>query len=189
MTQKELNKLNKQLIKAAEHGDTEKVRELLDAGADINSADQWRDTVLMLAAANGRANTVKLLLDAGADINIQDKFGKTALMRAAARGYADTVKLLLDAGADIDRPNKYGWTALMQAALWGHTSVMELLIRAGADVDIKDSDSRTAFDMLKEDHPEQYDQWIRDTAVKHRQEYLGREDSDNSGRCTPDYDI
>ena len=110
-------------------------------------------------------------------------------MPAAANGRADTVKLLLDAGADIDRPNKYGWTALMQAAMWGHTGVMELLIQAGADVDIRDSDSRTAFDMLKEDHPEQYDQWIRDTAVKHRKANLKREDSTRTYCCTPDYDI
>ena len=144
---------------------------------------------LIYTSARGNTEQVRELLDAGADIDIQDKFGRTALMLSAAYGRADTVKLLLDAGADIDRSNKYGWTALMQAAMWGHTGVMELLIQAGADVDIRDSDSRTAFDMLKEDHPEQYDQWIRDTAVKHRKANLKREDSTRTYCCTPDYDI
>ena len=144
---------------------------------------------LIYTSARGNTEQVRELLDAGADIDIQDKFGRTALMLSAAYGRADTVKLLLDAGADIDRSNKYGWTALMQAAMWGHTGVMELLIQAGADVDIKDSDSRTAFDMLKEDHPQKYDKWISDTAVKIRKKNLKREDSTRTYCCTPDYDI
>ena len=135
MTQNKLNKLNGQLIKAAEHGDTKRVRELLDSGAEINAKDINGENALMKASAAGWAETVKLLLDAGADIDIQDKFGRTALMPAAANGRADTVKLLLDAGADIDRPSKYGWTALMMAAACGHTGVMELLIQAGKDSD------------------------------------------------------
>ena len=144
---------------------------------------------LIYTSARGNTEQVRELLDAGADIDIQDKFGRTALMLSAAYGRADTVKLLLDAGADIDRSNKYGWTALMQAAMWGHTGVMELLIQAGADVDIRDSDSRTAFDMLKEDHPQEYDQWIRDTAVKHRKANLKREDSAYVSECVPDFNI
>ena len=111
MAQNKLNKLNGQLIKAAEHGDTEKVRELLDAGADINSADQWRDTVLMRAAAYGYANTVKMLLDAGADIDIQDKFGRTALMLTAAWGRTGIMELLIQAGADISIRDNDGKTA------------------------------------------------------------------------------
>ena len=134
-------------------------------------------------------DTVKLLLVRGADVNIQDHFGQTALICAAVYGRADTVKMLLDARADIDRPNKYGWTALMQAALGGYTGVMELLIQAGADISIGDNDGKTAFDMLKEDHPEQYDQWIRDTAVKHRKANLKREDSAYVSECVPDFNI
>ena len=111
MTQNKLNKLNGQLIKAAEHGDTKRVRELLNAGADVNSADQWRDTALMKASAAGWAETVKLLLDARADIDIQDKFGRTALMMAAAWGHTRIMELLIQAGADISIGDNDGKTA------------------------------------------------------------------------------
>lgn len=144
---------------------------------------------LIYTSARGNTEQVRELLDAGADIDIQDKFGRTALMLSAAYGRADTVKLLLDAGADIDRPSKYGWGALHYAAAWGHTGVMELLIQAGADVDIKDSNSRTALDILKEKHPQEYDKWISDTSRKLRKKNLKREDSTRTYCCTPDYDI
>lgn len=112
MTQKELNKLNKKLVKASERGNTEQVRELLDAGADVDIKDNDGWTALMWSAYQGHSDTARLLLDAGADVDIQDNNGWTALIYAAALGYADTVKLLLDAGADIDIQNNSGWTAL-----------------------------------------------------------------------------
>ena len=81
MTQEELNK---KLIYTSARGNTEQVRELLDAGADINSCNKWGRAALMQAEAYGYADTVKLLIDRGANVDIQDHFGQTAFMLAAA---------------------------------------------------------------------------------------------------------
>ena len=99
MTQEELNK---KLIYTSARGNTEQVRELLDAGADIDIQDKFGRTALMLSAAYGRADTVKLLLDAGADIDIQEEFGRTALVLAAMWGHTGVMELLIQAGADVD---------------------------------------------------------------------------------------
>ena len=69
ITMLEKKKLGKDLFQevAAPQPSVEKVRSLIDAGADVNAADEDGDTALMNAAWNGHVETVKLLLEAGAD--------------------------------------------------------------------------------------------------------------------------
>jgi ankyrin repeat protein len=74
--------------------DVDKVRLLVDRGADVNASSDFGRTPLMIAAAQtGSAPTVKLLLDRGA------KVSSAALTSAAGRGDAAVVRLLLAAGA------------------------------------------------------------------------------------------
>jgi ankyrin repeat protein len=70
---------------------------LLEAGADINKADNNGWTPLCIAAQNGNVEIVKLLLDSGANVNKATKDGLTALSLAANYGHETCVKLLLDA--------------------------------------------------------------------------------------------
>jgi hypothetical protein len=96
---------------------------------------------------------------------------------------------LLDRGADPNIQDDQGQTALMFTARNGHTEIMELLILAGADPGIKNDQDKTAADILKDWHPEKYDQWRQSTLVKARKKTLKCEDSVNSGRNVPDFDI
>jgi hypothetical protein len=60
------------LFNAAQRGNLEKIRVLLDQGADINvrlGVDQW--TPLMTASREGKLEAVELLLEEGADPNIR----------------------------------------------------------------------------------------------------------------------
>ena len=102
--------VNSELIEAAKNGQTEKVKALLDAGANANAKDEDGRTALMWAASKrGRTDAVQVLLDAGADVNAKDNVGKTALFSAAGSGWTETVKILLDAGADgVNLPAVYG---------------------------------------------------------------------------------
>jgi hypothetical protein len=77
-----------QLIDAATYGDTTRVSQLLESGADPETDD---NSPLQLAAANGHAETVKVLLDHGARGDDRE-----ALIEAAKSGYADVVALLAD---------------------------------------------------------------------------------------------
>lgn len=64
-------------IAAAAVGNTEAVRALIAAGADVNLGDG--SNALTEAAKGGHADTVRLLLDSGADVQAKDSRGKTAL--------------------------------------------------------------------------------------------------------------
>ncbi len=52
------------LVKVAGAGKVEKVKELLDAGADVNAKNKYGDTALISASAESHTEVVKVLLDA-----------------------------------------------------------------------------------------------------------------------------
>ena len=99
------------LFNAAQKGNLEKIRALLDQGADINirlGVDQW--TPLMTAAREGRLEAVELLLAEGADPNIRDaRFNKNAYHWALQYGKRDVAKLLLENGAsrELKKPSQF----------------------------------------------------------------------------------
>jgi hypothetical protein len=82
------------------------VKELLDAGVDVNTKFRYDRMALSFAADRGHVEVVKLLVERGADLNAKDTFyNATALTWAVnpAMGrtpqHADVVKLLLQRGA------------------------------------------------------------------------------------------
>ena len=78
------------------------VKQLLEAGADIEPKNISGRTSLTWAVIHEKAEMVKQLLEAGADIEAKDKNGSTSLIWAAYGGFksAEMVKQLLEAGAD-----------------------------------------------------------------------------------------
>jgi ankyrin repeat protein len=118
------------------------VRELLDAGANVNSlpAECEGRTALQAAAGGLFENTdiVQLLLERGADVNALSarENGTTALGAAAGHGHFQVALILLKAGADVNtefgHPDQI--TALVMAASWGRLDVVHLLLKAGADL-------------------------------------------------------
>ena len=90
--------------KAVFEGDRRRVRELLDAGANVNY--QRDGTALNAAVYRDDLEMLRLLVDAGADINLaetDDADGDfNPLLKAAYRGQRDIVKFLLDRGADLN---------------------------------------------------------------------------------------
>jgi ankyrin repeat protein len=135
------------LLKAAEHGDLKKIRELLAQGKNVNSRNRDGSTALAEAVLARQAAAVRVLLDQGADLNATDKEGITPLMWAANRGFYHLVKLLLEQGADPNRRDSGkhhgGQTALMYASP-GARKVLELLLQYGADPRIRDAEGLTA---------------------------------------------
>jgi ankyrin repeat protein len=108
--QQSKNSANKvrELIQAAAAGDTSKVLQLLNSGANVNDAFERDDselsgmTALMAASSRGHSELVQLLIKRGANVNLKHYSGTTALMSAAGSGDESTVKALLDAGADVN---------------------------------------------------------------------------------------
>jgi ankyrin repeat protein len=90
------------------HGRLLVVRELLQAGADINVAADSGETPAYTASQWGNTEMLTLLLENGADVNLADMRGKTALMVAAIGGHFAEAKLLVGAGADQTKRDKLG---------------------------------------------------------------------------------
>ncbi len=112
---------DEELFQAARYNDIDRVKELIEMGANVNvmEADDGTpdDTPLIAAAARGHIDTVKILIEEGADVNYIDGDGNTALIHITFdgidKGKIAITKLLLDAGANVSLKNKYGLTAEM----------------------------------------------------------------------------
>lgn len=108
----------------------DKVRTLLEEGADVNyQSPRDHDTALHRAADKGRLAVVKYLVEIGkADVNIQNKDGETPLHDAADEGYLEIVKYLIEVGkADQTIKDEDGETALDKAKDEGHKDVVKYL--------------------------------------------------------------
>jgi len=136
--------LNNRLFVAAHEGDTDKVRELLDMGADKEAVSEvLGETPLIWCCANGHAETAELLLNSGANREARNSDGMTSLIIASMKGYTEIVKLLLEYGADKEAKNNGGWTPLIWASINGKTETVKLLLEYGADIESKNDDSNT----------------------------------------------
>ncbi|HEX2832352.1 MAG TPA: ankyrin repeat domain-containing protein [Thermoanaerobaculia bacterium] len=122
------------LIQAAQAGDVEKVRSLLDSGVDVNSILLGDGTALIAAVRGGQQPMIDFLIDRGADVNLGVRGDGNPLIAAAREGSADAVRELLDRGATIDAVVPEDESPLIQAAAEGHAEVVRLLIDRGADV-------------------------------------------------------
>ncbi|CAE7484181.1 unnamed protein product [Symbiodinium microadriaticum] len=101
-----------ELMQAAYKGDTEKVKALVDGGADVNQQDAYGWTAVRYAVRNRQLKSTETLLDLGADVNIASKTGRTPLMSAAGNGLEELCKLLVEQGdADIMAADEGGKTA------------------------------------------------------------------------------
>ena len=116
------------LMRAARDGNTERVKELIDQGVDINRRDDNGRTALVFAVINTHYETMKVLLEYGADVNAKSNKGGTALMAAASAGDLRMVQALLDKGADVHaRLLETNESAVTFAASHGYAEIVRLL--------------------------------------------------------------
>ncbi len=87
-------RLNAELLSAAANGDTQKAKELLDKGADVNAKSDDGLAALVYAAWYGHTDTADMLIRNKANVDARDTFGISAQMFAAARGHAETADML-----------------------------------------------------------------------------------------------
>eukprot|EP00903_Cladosiphon_okamuranus_P008154 g7853.t1 len=117
------------LHEAAEQGDSDVAKILLNAGASVDPRCRRMITPLMLASRRGHGGVVRLLLRAGAGgTDRQDdewtrvEWRSTALHHAARGGHADVVSILLDAGFYRDQHDEAGLTPVEISARAGSAS-------------------------------------------------------------------
>lgn len=136
---------------AAMQRDKAAVDRLLQAGADVNSAQADGATALHWAAYHGDAELAKRLLDAGADPAAANRNGSTPMWLAASRGEAAVLEALLEAGADANEELPLGRRPLMLAARSGSVDAVRVLLEHGAEPNASESERGTTAVMQAAD--------------------------------------
>lgn len=138
------------LMRAAENGDLQAVRDLLKKGADVNVKPGAWPTALMLAAKEGQLEIVKILLAAGANPN--EKIGSfhwgdgQALMSAmdpCTKNRFAIMDAMIAAGAEVNPTGEFGRSPLTYAIGKRDKVMFKALIARGADVNLKNSNGTT----------------------------------------------
>ena len=126
---------------AAQRGDLDAVRRLLQGGADVNTAQGDGMTALHWAAEQGDEELGEVLIYAGARVDAGTRIGHYTPLHLAARGaHASVVTLLLEAGSDpAARTTNSGASPLHLAAASSDPRVVSELIEWGADVNVRES--------------------------------------------------
>lgn len=117
---------------AAKIGDIQQIKKLLDAGADINAADDRGSSALHWAVLMGHLSVTDFLLKQKADPMFANRAGRTPLHVAAAMGRPQTAALLIANGAQVDYSDNQGRTSLHLAVIAGRIATMDVLLKKGA---------------------------------------------------------
>ncbi|MBK1989471.1 ankyrin repeat domain-containing protein [Sphaerospermopsis aphanizomenoides BCCUSP55] len=100
------------LMKATRQGVLPVVKELIDAGADINATNNDHNNALWFACFGNHYDLINLLLEANIDINNQNDNGATVLMYGASAGKTEVVRLLLQHNPNMNLQNLDDYKAI-----------------------------------------------------------------------------
>ncbi len=137
---------------ACAYGVTATARELIAAGANVNTTNSAGWTPLFEAVHRGYAEVCEALLAAGARVDqlippnmIAPYHAQLPLAHAARSGHVAVARALLAAGADKDAANEGGWTALHEAVFFRNEDIVALLLEHGVDLSRKTGQGYTAL--------------------------------------------
>ncbi|OWZ03551.1 Serine/threonine protein kinase [Phytophthora megakarya] len=154
------------LIYAAQNGEIDVVRFLVQVGANVNSADDTKRTALLYSIICDHLPVAQFVLANGAYIDALDLNEQTSLMAAIRMNnleavqlliqnnanvnimddYDNAAQLLIKNGAAINAVNRVEWTSLIFAAAANGEldanelcdAVVRFLVESGADVNVAD---------------------------------------------------
>jgi len=126
--QKDVN-MSQEFLKAVTQGDVARVKEMLEADAELARVrDDKGVSAILKAIYSGKQGVAAVLLASGIELNV---------FEAAAAGQTMRVRDLIS--ADASRVNAFasdGFMPLGLAVFFGHPDVVEVLLAAGADVNL-----------------------------------------------------
>lgn len=135
---------------------TEAIRALVNAGADINLLESDRYDAVTIASVADDEVTLRTLLSLGASAKqTTSRYDGTALIAAAHLGHDGVVRQLIAAGAPLDHINNLHWTAVIESIVLGnggarHQATLKALIDAGANLQLKDGQGQTPLQLARQ---------------------------------------
>lgn len=134
------------VVKAVQYGATVRLRELVEAGYDVNLPDNDTVSLLHWASINNRTEIVRYLLEKNAKVDsIGGDLNSTPLHWATRQGHLASVVLLMNAGADPQIRDAEGCSTIHLAAQFGHTACVAYLIARDVNPDTFDAGGMTAL--------------------------------------------
>ncbi len=123
------------LHRVAVHGQPEMACLLVQQGADVEAADDLKETPLITACRFGNAKLIPVLLELGASVGHAAKEKHTALWYAiGSMKDAAIVKMLIDAGADANETYEYGDNPFLIAVSAQAPDIINLLLPLTEDL-------------------------------------------------------
>lgn len=134
------------IVKATQYGALGRVRELVDAGWDVNQPDSETVTLLHWASINNRRDIIGFLLERGSHVDaVGGELNATPLHWATRQGHLGACVQLMQAGADPSLRDTEGCSCLHIAAQFGHTAICAYFIARGVNPDLQDRSGLTAL--------------------------------------------
>lgn len=132
-TQSAVPDIDQQLLLAVRKSQNKKVKQLVEAGANVNVLDKDKQTPLYIATEQGNFECVQYLVEHGADVNAMN--GKytpsSALLAAEYQGQVAIVRFLLEHGADTKNGD-----FLLSSVRNGNLEIVQLLLEHGANPNV-----------------------------------------------------
>ncbi len=132
------------LLAAAQQGEGDMVRFLIEQGADPNEPILYGQSAMHMALDH--PSMLKGMVDLGGNINLANKNAETLLMTAAMGSKPQTVRILLDLGADPKLRDRKGRNALFHVMSNKASYVDEIfvmLVERGAETHVIDQEGTT----------------------------------------------
>ena len=156
------------LIEAVQKGEIDKIKKLLEKGANVNIKEKTTQrTALHYATSTGQGQIIALLLQNGADINSKDANLQTPLHYVAQIGSAALAKFFIGQKADPNAKDKQGRIPLHYAVAQGSLDAANVFLNNTSDTKALDKNGFSVLHFAAlEGHKELLRLLLEDSEIK-----------------------
>ena len=131
-------------VYAYDAGQIKVMKYIIEKGANIDSENTSKDTLLHMAVLNNDITTVKFLAEKKASLDRKGSMGRTALFMAVDKGYLKIAEFLLQSGCSANTVDYSGKNLMhLFAAGKNNGKTIAAFSRYGIDINKKDSSGTT----------------------------------------------